>query len=297
MIAQIRRTLKHLPNFLHKHIGFGTILTLSFMGIIVLFSPVFVQKAEQAAIPAFLDSVSGYEALNIERASFLGDSSPVYEASEPDADDFSGHMTLEGGSVVNSPVTTDYVWSSNGSLVYKISKGDSISVLARRFNIPASVIIAANNLNKSGLVRLGQEIIIPNTKPVQNATNNDLPDFKKYFSMPVKDGLNLGKLYENSVDILAACGAPIYASAEGYVEEVSNPDEWTKNGVYLKIKHSFADVETIYAHNSKNLVEVGDVVSAGEKIAEVGNTGENTQGVSGCHVSFGVVGAKNPFTK
>jgi len=296
MITRTRQILKDLPHFLHKHLGLGTILTLVFVGGVLVLSPVLIPQAKQATIPAFLNSVSEGEDMGVEMASFVDQSSPISEAGVG-ADDFAGLMTLEKGSVVNSPVATDYVWSTNGSLVYKIGKGDSISVLARKFNIPASAIIAANNLKKSGFIRLGQQIIIPNTKPAQNIVSDNLPDVRNYLSMPVKDGLNLGKLYGNFVDILAACGASVYASADGYVEEVSNPDEWSANGLYVKIKHTFADVETIYAYNSKNFVEVGDLVKAGQKIAEAGNTGENTQGVNGCHIGFGVVGAKNPFVK
>ena len=68
----------------------------------------------------------------------------------------------------------------------------------------------------------------------------------------------------------------------------------------LKISHPLngydGNIETFYAHTSKNLVQVGDYISRGDEIALVGNTG-NVQGPTGCHVHFGVFGAKHPFAK
>ena len=46
-------------------------------------------------------------------------------------------------------------------------------------------------------------------------------------------------------------------------------------GNYIKIKHDNG-LETIYSHNSKNLVKVGDRVKAGQKIALTGRTGRAT---------------------
>ena len=64
---------------------------------------------------------------------------------------------------------------------------------------------------------------------------------------------------------------------EGTVEEVSSYGDY---GNHLKITNG--EVSTLYAHCSKILVNQGDYISQGQKIAKVGNTGRTT----GPHLHF-----------
>jgi len=66
-------------------------------------------------------------------------------------------------------------------------------------------------------------------------------------------------------------------------------------GIYVLLEHPNS-TRTRYAHLQKVSVSVGDYVSQGDIIGYIGNTG-NTHGVTGCHVHFEVIGAKNPFAK
>ncbi|MGH3599976.1 MAG: M23 family metallopeptidase, partial [Pseudonocardiaceae bacterium] len=54
-------------------------------------------------------------------------------------------------------------------------------------------------------------------------------------------------------------------------------------GLWVRIDHG-GGVITTYGHNNRNLVTVGQVVHAGQPIAEVGDRGEST----GPHLHFGV---------
>ena len=54
-------------------------------------------------------------------------------------------------------------------------------------------------------------------------------------------------------------------------------------GNYVMIDHG-DDLYTIYMHASKLIAKKGDVVTRGQKIAEVGTTGSST----GYHLHFGV---------
>lgn len=86
--------------------------------------------------------------------------------------------------------------------------------------------------------------------------------------------------YHKGVDVGAPRGTPIYAAAGGTV--VISTYHYSA-GNYVMINHG-GGVYTVYMHASKLLVEVGDKVKQGEKIALVGTTGYST----GNHLHFGV---------
>lgn len=93
------------------------------------------------------------------------------------------------------------------------------------------------------------------------------------------------------LDLAAPAGTPIKASDGGTVVFSG----WNSGGYgnMVKIDHGNGH-QTIYAHNSKNAVSVGQKVAQGEIIAYVGNTGNST----GNHVHFEVIQggvSKNPL--
>lgn len=83
----------------------------------------------------------------------------------------------------------------------------------------------------------------------------------------------------NAVDIARPSGTPVYASRSGTVTKVVNG--YTGYGHYIMIDHGDGYV-TLYAHNSSNLVSVGEYVEQGQVIALMGRTGWAT----GNHVHF-----------
>ncbi|MBN2259586.1 MAG: peptidoglycan DD-metalloendopeptidase family protein [Clostridiales bacterium] len=86
--------------------------------------------------------------------------------------------------------------------------------------------------------------------------------------------------YHKGVDIAAPKGSKIYAAASGVVTYVGYNGNY---GNMIVISHGY-DYETVYAHNSENLVAVGDQVTKGDLIGYVGSTGRST----GPHVHFEV---------
>jgi murein DD-endopeptidase MepM/ murein hydrolase activator NlpD len=82
------------------------------------------------------------------------------------------------------------------------------------------------------------------------------------------------------VDFVANAGTPIYASAGGVVDYAGLDGSY---GNMVEIDHG-NNIVTRYAHASKVLVKVGQVVRRGQKIAEVGSTGRST----GNHLHFEV---------
>lgn len=132
------------------------------------------------------------------------------------------------------------------------------------------------------------------TKPADSSTNASSPaepvdaapgglPVSGVISSPVgwrKDPINGEIKYHAGTDIAAPLGTPIRAVASGQVIE-SGPKGTYGNAVVIQTEDGR---KMLYAHNNQNFVQVGDWVSQGEQIAEVGATGRAT----GPHVHFEV---------
>ncbi len=84
--------------------------------------------------------------------------------------------------------------------------------------------------------------------------------------------------FHYGADLAAAMGSDIGAFAAGTVEFTGQSDGY---GLYLQLDHGNG-VKSFYAHCSRICVRQGQQVTLGEKIAEVGNTGNAT----GPHLHF-----------
>jgi lipoprotein NlpD len=84
--------------------------------------------------------------------------------------------------------------------------------------------------------------------------------------------------WHRGIDIKADKGTPVIAAAMGLV--IASFVE-RRYGNVVKVAHDNGFV-TVYAHNHRNLVDVGDWVAAGQRIALVGRTGRAT----GEHLHF-----------
>jgi murein DD-endopeptidase MepM/ murein hydrolase activator NlpD len=126
---------------------------------------------------------------------------------------------------------------------------------------------------------------------------------KAPFANPVKDAFRFtsqfgfrrdpktgGRRMHSGVDFAAGSGTPLYATADGVVTHAG----WSSGyGRLVKIQHEFG-IETRYAHQSKIRVKVGQRVSRGDRIGDMGATGR----VTGVHLHYEVrVGGKavNPM--
>ena len=104
---------------------------------------------------------------------------------------------------------------------------------------------------------------------------------------PVSSGFGLrehpiegGEKFHNGLDLAANYGTDIKAFAAGVVDYIGESPAY---GLYLQIQHANG-VTSFYAHCSRLCVQPGQQVAAGEKVAEVGDTGE----VTGAHLHFEV---------
>lgn len=198
-------------------------------------------------------------------------------------------------------------------VIYTVKAGDALESIARKYKADKQEIIEHNQLQNESFLRIGDVLIIPDgtaTQTVANATAKKLADTvvkttpvkqnivkntvqkvaSLFFVKPVDAAIRTQGIHgNNAVDLADKEGASIYAAADGKVA-ISQAGWNGGYGTYIVIDHDNG-MQTLYGHNSKNLVSVGDKVTQGQLIAKMGSTGKS----SGDHVHFEVRGGKNPF--
>ncbi len=191
-------------------------------------------------------------------------------------------------------------------VIHTVKKGDTIAAVAKKYSVEADSILEFNALPQDGQLQIGAEIVVPDgqiktsaiaysgktTSPTANRFSK-LPrfsDFAPYFR-PTSGGYNWKIMHgRNGIDVANSCGTPIYTAADGTVTTADSVGWNGGFGKFIKIAHA-GGIETVYAHNSKILVEVGQFVQGGQQISLMGTTGRST----GCHLHFEVHGAQNPL--
>jgi len=140
-----------------------------------------------------------------------------------------------------------------------------------------------NQMDKLNLYRIAAQKA-PFANPVKTAFR-----FTSQFGYR-RDPKTGGRRMHSGVDFAAGLGTPLYATADGVVVHAG----WQSGyGRLVKIQHEFG-IETRYAHLSRLRVKVGQRVSRGQRIGDMGASGR----VTGVHLHYEVrVGGKavNPM--
>lgn len=106
---------------------------------------------------------------------------------------------------------------------------------------------------------------------IQPVSNKDLKKTASGYGVRVDPIYKTTKFHEG-MDFSANIGTPIYATGNGTVTKAG----WQSGyGRVVIINHGYG-YETLYAHMNKINVRVGQKVTRGEVIGEVGNTGKST---------------------
>ena len=187
---------------------------------------------------------------------------------------------------------------------HTVKGGDTISSIALKYKADADDVAKYNDLATNSKLAIGSTLIVPDAEPVvspnslysngaitESYKGGSGPEYVGYYMRPIKSGDRTQGLHGyNGVDLADVSGTPIYASAAGTVIVSATGGYHGGYGNYIVIAHPNG-TQTLYAHNSKNFVDVGDTVYKGQHIANIGSTGRST----GPHVHFEIRGAKNPF--
>ena len=245
---------------------------------------------------------------------------PQASAQKPSSDQISIYVVREGDTLSQIAEMYDVSvntikWSNNlasntlktgdtlvilpiSGVKYTVAKGDTLASVAKKYKGDIDEIVAYNNLNKDSQLVVGSVIIVPDGEVQMSSSGyssilntSGLKEYKGYYIRPVVGGRRSQGLHgHNAIDIAAPVGTPILAMADGEVI-IAKTGGWNGGyGNYIVIKHPNG-TQTLYAHNSKNMVSVGDSVKQGDVVGLIGVTGK----ITGPHLHFEIRGAKNPF--
>ncbi len=139
--------------------------------------------------------------------------------------------------------------------------------------------------------QLRREFENSNVDFIPTSYNTDASLQEMYFFNPVSDGV-ISSPYNSKeehfgLDIVASKNEPVKAIADGTVILADNNLD---DGYIIAIQHN-ANLISIYKHNSSLLKKVGNFVTAGEIISNMGNTGNLS---SAPHLHFEIWYNGNP---
>lgn len=220
--------------------------------------------------------------------------------------------------------SANYYHQDSDGLYHPVEKGQTLYSIAKAYGLSVKELQEANGIKDPSELDVGHHLWIPNAKQlVYVAPTVDIepeavtpPAEKKYkrgkrepkpqrktaakkrkLMWPVRGGVLTSHFgtrngrNHHGIDIGARRGTPVRAASGGTVKFSG----WgpTGYGLMIIIKHP-DNLTTVYAHNSRNLVQKGTQVKRGQMIARIGKTGRAT----GPHLHFEVrndTHAKNPL--
>jgi murein DD-endopeptidase MepM/ murein hydrolase activator NlpD len=148
---------------------------------------------------------------------------------------------------------------------------------------------------RSGMGKLGAQLkdsgqqlsvlesLLFNRELDRSATPSRMPIANTYITSGYggrADPFGGGSAFHKGIDFHASVGDPVSAVADGVVSFAGVRSGY---GNVVEVDHGNGYV-TRYAHNSRLVVHVGDLVRSGQQIAKAGSTGRST----GAHVHFEV---------
>jgi len=156
---------------------------------------------------------------------------------------------------------------------YTVKEGDTLWNISRRFGIPLKELLQANGLRETSVLQIGQVLRVPSRGGVPAAPQRA----QQGFIWPVNGRISSrfgprGRGFHYGIDIIAPVGTVVRAAESGVVSYSG----WMSGyGRVVIITHA-SGLQTVYAHNSVNLVREGQRVNKGDPIARVGSTGNAT---------------------
>lgn len=217
------------------------------------------------------------------------------------ANDLTTRSYIRPGDVLKIPPGT--------GVIHVVKKGDSLGKISGLYGVKSDDIASANSIANNGkTLVVGQSLFIPGgqkiagsvvTPPRNIVQNGSIErELDKIAAPPPSINTPAGTDYiwptsdhrinqyygirHTGVDIAGKIGNPNYAAKAGKV--IKSQCGWNGGyGCYIILDHG-GGITTLYGHNSKLLVSVGETVEQGQVIGLLGSTGRST----GPHLHFEV---------
>jgi lipoprotein YgeR len=183
---------------------------------------------------------------------------------------------------------------SYSGAVYTVKRGDTLYRISRATGTSVKDLARLNNISPPYTIEVGQKLKVNGSasSSKKSASKGKTAKVTPSYTVPQSSWPPVGQrcwiwpasgkvvvpysLSEGGnkgIDIAAARGTPVYASGAGKVVYVGN--QLRGYGNLIMIKHG-EDYITAYAHNDTMLVNNGQNVKAGQKIATMGSTGTDS---------------------
>ncbi|MBF0490844.1 MAG: peptidoglycan DD-metalloendopeptidase family protein [Candidatus Omnitrophica bacterium] len=182
-----------------------------------------------------------------------------------------GCATTEYKSLPEAPVKK--IVEKPKGIYHKVQKGETLFRVAKSYGVSVEDVISANNIPNAAAIEIGQLLLIPGANEVKVISTTSTPDEnKEEFIWPIKGKVisyfkdHRGEGINKGVDIQANEGDVVKAVREG---KVVLADYMSAYHQTVMIDHGDGFI-SVYSKNRKLLVKLGEHVSKGDSVAEVG---------------------------
>ncbi|MDJ0779788.1 MAG: LysM peptidoglycan-binding domain-containing M23 family metallopeptidase [Gammaproteobacteria bacterium] len=203
-------------------------------------------------------------------------------------------LLLLAASTLGACATYEPYGEATTAKEYVVQPGDNIHSIAFVLETTPAALQAANRWMQPDRLAAGMRLEVPgrtaavSTAPAANSSSEYTADAgplrESGYIWPLRSykvssgfGRRWGRLHAG-IDLRAPKGTPIRAAADGRVVFAGFRSGY---GRMVILSHG-QGIETVYAHNSRNIVRQGQRVRRGEIIGNVGRSGNAT----GYHVHF-----------
>jgi murein DD-endopeptidase MepM/ murein hydrolase activator NlpD len=192
-------------------------------------------------------------------------------------------VKVVGGTIKEHKIYPSTITKSSNALTAGVSKVQKEGIEGTK-KVTTEIIVLNNNtvsekvLKEEVITKVqNKEILVGSYNSTSLTATNIISPSRGNISSNF--GMRWGKMHKG-VDIAANLGTTINAALDGTVTFAGIQDGY---GKVIKLSHS-EGIETTYAHCSVINVKIGENIKQGEKIGEVGSTGNST----GPHLHFEV---------